>query len=561
MQVLAQRRVGGQQAVVGVQAGVAGVVVAGAEVRVAAQLAILATEDEHHLGVGLEADHAVDHHRAGLLQAAGELQVGFLVEARAQLDHRGDLLAVARRFHQRVDDFRVGPGAVQRLLDRQHVGVLGRLAQQVDHRGEGLERVQQQDVQLGQHAEQVFLLLQQLRNGRRERRVLQLGVAGQPGDAEQAGQVDRPADAVQLAVVEAELLEQVVGQVRRAGIHHFQAHRVAVAPREQLAAQCAGQVLDVLGVHREVGVAGQAELVAALHLHPGEQVVGVGVDHRGKEHIVVALAANVFRQADDPRQRTRRRDDRQAGVAAEGVHSFQLDHEVEALVHQQRERVGRVEADGGDDRRDLVAEEAPHPGLDLRRPVAAADEAHVVLGQLRQQDVVEDAVLAADLHVHLLADPRQRLVRQQAVGTGLFAGEGDLLLQPGDADLEELVEVAGEDQQELQAFQQRVGLIQRLFQHADVELQLREFAMNVEGAVIDVDRRRRHHFTGCRSRNLHGGGLGQFGCGGSSFEQFGGAKAFGIHRKSRQRGIISPFSVVLPRVWRSRSGCHRRRPV
>ena len=40
--VLAKRLVGGQQAVVGVQAGVAGVVVAGAEVRVAAQLAVLA---------------------------------------------------------------------------------------------------------------------------------------------------------------------------------------------------------------------------------------------------------------------------------------------------------------------------------------------------------------------------------------------------------------------------------------------------------------------------------------------------------------------------------------
>ncbi|MCY1495390.1 hypothetical protein D9M68_292910 [compost metagenome] len=349
--------------------------------------------------------------------------------------------------------------------------------------------------------------------------------------------------------------------MRRTGVDHLQAHRIAVAAREQLAAQGAGQVLDVLGVHRQVGVAGQAELVAALDLHPREQVVGVRVDHRREEHVVVAGTADLLRHLDDPRQQARRRDDRQAGVAAEGVDAFQLDDEVQALVHQQRERVGRVEADRGDDRRDLVAEVTAHPGLQLGGPVAAADEVDLVLGQRGEQHVVEDRVLARHLFVDQLADPRQRLMRLQTVGAGLFAGIGDLLLQPGDADLEELVEVAGEDQQELQAFQQRVGLIQRLFQHADVELQLREFAMNVEGAVIDVDRRRRHHFTGCRSRNLHGGGLGQFGCGGSSFEQFGGAKAFGIHRKSRQRGIISPFSVVLPRVWRSRSGCHRRRPV
>ena len=77
-----------------------------------------------------------------------------------------------------------------------------------------------------------------------------------------------------------------------------------------------------------------------------------------------------------------------------------------------------------------------------------------------------------DVAVHQFADARQRLMRLQAVGTGLFTGEGDLLLQPGDTNLEELIQVAGEDQQELQSLQQRIGLIQRLFQHADVELQL-----------------------------------------------------------------------------------------
>jgi hypothetical protein len=88
--------------------------------------------------------------------------------------------------------------------------------------------------------------------------------------------------------------------------------------------------------------------------------------------------------------------------------------------------------------------------------------------------------------VHQLADARQRLMRLQAVGTGLFTGEGDLLLQAGDADFEELVQVAGEDQQELQPLQQRVGLIQRLFQHADVELQLRQLAVDVQAAVIQA---------------------------------------------------------------------------
>src|SRR3546814_3146863 len=104
--------------------------------------------------------------------------------------------------------------------------------------------------------------------------------------------------------------------------------------------------------------------------------------------------------------------------------------------------------------------------------------------QLGQQNVIENRVLAVHVTMDQLADPRQGLMGLQAVGTRLFSGKGDLLLQAGDANLEELVQVAGKDQQELEPLQQRVGLVQRLLQHADVELQLRQLAMNVQAAVI-----------------------------------------------------------------------------
>ena len=189
--VFGQSVVGRQQAVVGVQTGVAGVVVTGAQVRITHDFTVLAAQDQHHLGVGLEPDHTVDHHRTRSLQAAGHLQVGLFVEARAQFDHRSDLLAVTGGVHQRVDDLRVGTGAVQGLAHGEHMRVLGSLAQQVDHRREGLERVHQQDVLLADHAEDVVGVHQQLGDRRGERRVLQLRVAVEAGDAEQAGKVDR----------------------------------------------------------------------------------------------------------------------------------------------------------------------------------------------------------------------------------------------------------------------------------------------------------------------------------------------------------------------------------
>ncbi|MNR01581.1 hypothetical protein D3C85_1173890 [compost metagenome] len=221
----------------------------------------------------------------------------------------------------------------------------------------------------------------------------------------------------------------------------------------------------------------------------------------------------------------------------------------------------RVQADGGDDWRDFVAEVAAYPALELGGPVTTADEVDLVLGQLRQQDVVENAVLAGHLLVHQLADARHRLVRQQAVGAGLFAGEGDLLLQAGDADLEELVEVAGEDQQELQALEQGIGLIQRLLQHADVELQLGQFTVDVQAAVIQA----RHH-QGCGSRGRRGDrhrgddgdrrrvGGGRLGShrnlGGllQRFEQCAGIESFGVHLQFLGGGQAPVLSISAART-------------
>ena len=53
----------------------------------------------------------------------------------------------------------------------------------------------------------------------------------------------------------------------------------------------------------------------------------------------------------------------------------------------------------------------------------------------------------------------------------------DLLLQAGDADLEELVEVRAADRQEAQALEQRRRRVARLLEHAHIELQERQLAI------------------------------------------------------------------------------------
>ena len=128
MHIFSERQVRSQNAVVGVQARIASVIVAGTHMYVALQAFLFAAQDQHHLGVRLEADHTVDHHSPGLLQAAGQLQVRLFVKACPQLDYHRHFLAVPRGLNQGVDDLGVGAGAIQRLLDRQHIRVLCRLA-------------------------------------------------------------------------------------------------------------------------------------------------------------------------------------------------------------------------------------------------------------------------------------------------------------------------------------------------------------------------------------------------------------------------------------------------
>ena len=71
------------------------VVVAGAEVHVAAQRRLAglhdAPHDQHHLRVALVANHAVHDMRADGFELRRPVDVGFLVEAREQFDDDGHL--------------------------------------------------------------------------------------------------------------------------------------------------------------------------------------------------------------------------------------------------------------------------------------------------------------------------------------------------------------------------------------------------------------------------------------------------------------------------------------
>ncbi len=158
-----------------------------------------------------------------------------------------------------------------------------------------------------------------------------------------------------------------------------------------------------------------------------------------------------------PRQHRRHLDAREAILAlARVAHGHR---QRQRQVADVRERVRRVDRERRQDREDLVQEALAQLQPPFRAFLVRHD-ADVLLRELVAHLEVRPRVGRLELQ-HPVPDLLQHLGGGQAVGRRPGVTRGDLLLEARDADLEELVEVAGEDGQEAGALQQRVPLVLR----------------------------------------------------------------------------------------------------
>ena len=79
-------------------------IVARARMHISSEAAAFATHDKRELGVRLQFEEAIDHLHAGAFEVARPANVGFFVEARFQLDQRGDGFALIGSLDQRTHD-------------------------------------------------------------------------------------------------------------------------------------------------------------------------------------------------------------------------------------------------------------------------------------------------------------------------------------------------------------------------------------------------------------------------------------------------------------------------
>ena len=172
--VLAEVRLAGQQAQIGVKPRGGRIVIAGGEMHVAPDAPGLGADHERDLGMDFISDQPVNDVDSGLLEPAGPFDVVGLVKSGAEFYDGGDLFAVIHGVHQGADDARVAPGAIESLFDGQHLRIFRGPFQKMNHAGEVLIRVMQEDVTLPDGGENVLLVPQRAGQRGHELRVAQL---------------------------------------------------------------------------------------------------------------------------------------------------------------------------------------------------------------------------------------------------------------------------------------------------------------------------------------------------------------------------------------------------
>ena len=333
-------------------------IVAGAGVDIGRQAAALAAHHQRQLGVGLQFEEAVHHLHAGAFEIARPADIGFLVEPRLQLDQRGHRLAGLGGLRQRAHDRRVVRGAVQRLLDRDDVGIARRLLQELHDDVERFIGVMDDQVLLPDRREDIAAMIAHpFGMARHIGREFEVGPV-EPRQLRQFVHRQHAVDQQHLVVGGGQrALHEGAQLFRHRGFDLEPDHRPAPPPLQrglEQPHQIFGLFLDF-----QFGVADDAERALALDDVAGEQPADEqagGLLQRDQPHRAV-LAGGQPDEAVDL-----------AGHADQRVHRLavgdprQLQRDGEAEARDERERMRRIDRQRRQQREDVVEEMILDPG-------------------------------------------------------------------------------------------------------------------------------------------------------------------------------------------------------
>ncbi len=461
---------------------------------VVAQNAALLADHQGEFAVRLEPHEPVDDVHAGLLELACPADIRRLVESRLDLHERQHLLAGLGRLDEGLHDRAVAGRAVQGLFDGEHVGVGSSLLEERLHtRRERLVRVVKQDVLAGDRAEDVGhgigLGRQQVHaRGWHVLAVLEPGPVDL-GQLEQPAEIEWSRQSVYILFRDVEFAhEQVEGELVHV-VRDLEADRRSEPPAQQLALEGLDEVLRLVLLDLDVLVAGDAELVVVENFHAREevpQVIGDEVFERDEAQ----QAAAVIRKLHEAGQHRRHLEASEFLFADLGV--AHPDRQVERKPGDVREGVGGIDRERHQHGEDACGEDLVErlavgraeirPGLDV--------DAGVV--EVGLDEVAERRGVACLQFVGAVLNHGEHLCRRGTDVGRHSEPRKDATLEARNAHHEELVEVAGEDREEVRAFEQREFRVFGELQHPRVEREPAQFAVEIpvgrKSAVIHPTR-------------------------------------------------------------------------
>ena len=255
-------------------------IVAGADVRVTAQLVAFAAHYQGELAVGFQSDQTVDHVHARAFEFARPRNIGFLIKPRLNLNECDNLFACLSSFDQRIDNGGVAAGTVEGLLDSLYLRVGRCLRKKRLHTGgEGIVGVVQKHIVIAGCGEHIRLFggfggVKPAGGMRNMLGVVQGGAVG-AHDRAHTAQIQRRGELVYFGVVDIKLRNE---QVKNRGVDrvlNFQAYRRAETAAQQLLFEGLQQVLGIVLFNLKVFVAGYAEDMVLNNLHAGKERVKV----------------------------------------------------------------------------------------------------------------------------------------------------------------------------------------------------------------------------------------------------------------------------------------------
>ena len=303
-----------------------------------------------------------------------------------------------------------------------------------------------------------------------------------------AHQIDRAFDAKQRLLRQSMLLQQHIGQDRRARGRYLQAHGLPVVAVVQALAQGRAQIAHILLIDRQIRVARHAKLGKLRHLPARKQFGQMRPHDAGDADEQPLFARNFLRHGNQARQGTRHLHNGHFIGPAKGIHTIEAHDEIQRLVRHLRERVGRIQPHRHQQGLHLAQKVFMHPAALGGIALTVRNQTDAVGVKGRNQRLVIDVVLVRHQRLRLV---HQRRKAGAGVTVALFASLGHRNMR-GAAHLKPLIQVGRDDAQVAQTFQQGHILALSPAQYPFVEGQNAQIAVQQRQCWPHAHLRRRH---------------------------------------------------------------------